>query len=200
MELQQGEIIKPILNYEKLYSITSFGRVWTHVKCNRYNHRFYGGHFMKLSEDKDGYLRINLSKCGKKKKFYVHVIVAQTFISNPHNLTQINHKDCNKKNNNKDNLEWTTCQDNHNHATINGLRKFKKYSEFYGVSFVNRQQNKKWCAQLTIDKKHKHIGYYENEIDAAVAVNKFIIDNCMNRPLNIIYGDKKRKTSIIKGV
>lgn len=186
MELQQEEIIRPIFGYEKLYSVTSFGRIWTHLKYNNYNHRPYGNHFMKLSEDKDGYLRISLSKKGKKKKFYVHVIVAKTFISNPYNLPQVNHKDYNKKNNNKDNLEWSTCQNNHNHATINNLRKFKKYSKFYGVSFVNRQQNKKWCAQLTIDKKHKHVGYYETEIDAAIAINKFIIENNMDRPLNII--------------
>lgn len=141
---------------------------------------------MKLSEDKDGYLRVSLSKNNKKKKFYVHVIVATVFIPNPANLPQVNHKDCDKKNNNKNNLEWVTCQENHNHATMNNLRKFKRRSKFYGVTFVDREQANQWCSQVTINRKHIHIGYFNNEIDAAITVNEFILENDIDRPLNII--------------
>lgn len=186
IELFENEILIPLIGYEDLYSITSFGRVWSHPKRNRFNNRSYGNHFMKLSEDEDGYLRVSLSKNNKKRKFYIHVLVAISFIPNPNDLSQVNHKDCDKKNNNKDNIEWTTSQENHNHATTNNLRRFKKCSKFYGVTLINRNQKNRWCAQLTINKKHIHVGYYDNELDAAKAINMFIKDNNINRPLNVI--------------
>ena len=54
---------------------------------------------------------------------YVHRIVAKTFIPNPENKTDVNHKDGNKKNNHVDNLEWVTKSENTRHAYSTGLLK-----------------------------------------------------------------------------
>lgn len=68
---------------------------------------------------KDGYVIITLSKGGKKYKCYLHRLVAETFIPNPDNLSQVNHKDEDKTNNCVSNLEWITPKDNCNYGTRN---------------------------------------------------------------------------------
>ena len=83
---------------------------------------------LKTSKDKYGYLRVSLYKNGKQNYFQIHRLVAETFIPNPNNLPQINHKDENKENNfvgtpEKDykdgNLEWCTSEYNINYGTHN---------------------------------------------------------------------------------
>lgn len=53
----------------------------------------------------------------KNKTPYVHRLVAKAFIPNPDNLTEVNHKDEDKSNNNVDNLEWCTRQYNLRYGT-----------------------------------------------------------------------------------
>ena len=50
------------------------------------------------------------------KKHNVHRLVAEAFIPNPQNLSEVNHKDKNKFNNHVDNLEWCTRQYNVNYS------------------------------------------------------------------------------------
>jgi hypothetical protein len=69
------------------------------------------------------YYRITLPYKGKHKHFKVHRLVAQAFLPNPENKTQVNHKDLNKLNNHLDNLEWVTGEENIEH-----YMKSEKYS------------------------------------------------------------------------
>jgi len=69
-----------------------------------------------------GYLKASFNK----KCFFVHRIVAQTFIVNPDNKEYINHKDGNRTNNNIDNLEWVTPKENAVHAINTGLSSVTK--------------------------------------------------------------------------
>ena len=103
------------------YRIDEFGNV--------FNDR---GHKLKAEVTRKGYLRVSLSnEVVQHRRFLVHRLVAQTFIPNPYNLPQVNHKDENKRNNRVDNLEWCTVLDNLNHsgvidkATIAKERKIK---------------------------------------------------------------------------
>lgn len=73
--------------------------------------------------DKYGYRRILLYVNGKRKKYFVHRLVAEKYIDNPNNLPQVNHKDGNKLNNCVANLEWVTPKQNIQHAIKNGFRK-----------------------------------------------------------------------------
>ena len=103
-----NEIWKPIKDYEEKYEISSLGRVkslqrWSGTK-------FYNREKLLslYTNKKNGYVYVWLNKNGKGKNLRVHKLVAQTFIENPNNYTDINHKDCDRANNSVENLEWCT--------------------------------------------------------------------------------------------
>ena len=50
--------------------------------------------------------------------FLIHRLVAQTFLPNPLNLPQLNHKDECKSNNIVSNLEWCDAKYNNNYGTM----------------------------------------------------------------------------------
>lgn len=67
------------------------------------------------------YPTYNLTINGKKKKTYVHRMVAETFLSHDEEHNIVNHKDGDTHNFNINNLEWVTCRENSLHACVNGL-------------------------------------------------------------------------------
>lgn len=75
----------------------------------------------KANFDKYGYLHTRLSD--KNKKYFIHRLVAITYIENPDNKETVNHKDGNKLNNHVSNLEWMSIKENLNHAYNNNLIK-----------------------------------------------------------------------------
>lgn len=118
-----NEIWKDIEGFEGYYQVSNLGRVksldrW--VRNSEKSKRFVPSQIMADVSDKDGYRELILHKNGKKKTYKVHRIVAQTFIPNPDNLPEVNHRDDNKSNNEVDNLEW--CDRTYNN-TYNGKAK-----------------------------------------------------------------------------
>ena len=74
--------------------------------------RFVKGRVLKQRDNGYGYMRVSCCANGKHIDLYVHRIVAICFLDNPDNLPEINHIDCNPKNNTVSNLEWCTHQEN----------------------------------------------------------------------------------------
>ena len=110
---------------------------------------------LKGSPDKHGYCIVCLSHNKKVHVKSVHRLIAETFIPNPENKPQVNHKDLNKQNNYVGNLEWVTAKENTQHAIKNGvIRGFKK-GEY--------KNTKEMCKQISMQRKgRKHT--YETKI------------------------------------
>lgn len=64
-----------------------------------------------------GYLYVDLYNGGKRKRAYVHRLVAEAFIANPKKSPYVNHIDGNPHNNAVENLEWCTPLENVQHAS-----------------------------------------------------------------------------------
>lgn len=128
------EIWKDIKGYEGLYQVSNLGRIKSLQRITV--GKKYGIHKLKekiLKEGKCGkYNIVILRKNGKNKTLYVHRLVAKTFINNSNNYPEINHKDGNTTNNNKENLEWCNRSYNIKHSytvlkrkkSIQGLNKY----------------------------------------------------------------------------
>ena len=66
----------------------------------------------------NGYLIACLWKHNKQRKIVIHRLVAEAFMPNENNYTDINHKDEDKTNNRIDNLEWCSHKYNMNYGKV----------------------------------------------------------------------------------
>lgn len=106
------------------YKVSSYGRVASFRKGRNgikkdvdKNHPYY----MVPKRHRLGYLYVYLMLDGESHKCYIHRLVANAFIDNPQNKSEVNHKDGDKMNNHVENLEWVTRRENMQHAYNEGL-------------------------------------------------------------------------------
>lgn len=66
----------------------------------------------------------------------LHRLLALTFLPNPDNLPEVNHKDGNKLNNDLSNLEWVTGSNNVRHAFKTGLSKYNAIMDYSDLDIV----------------------------------------------------------------
>ena len=72
----------------------------------------HNGKLLKATDRGNGYLTVYIE--GKNR--YLHRIIAQAFIPNPENKSEVNHIDGNRSNDCVENLEWVSRLENAKHA------------------------------------------------------------------------------------
>jgi len=118
-----GEVWKEVEGYEGMYAVSNLGRVKSlHRDLPHAEHGTWhiSEHLLKASPSgrKPSQYLIVSFHCGHgvQKNMRVHRLVAEAFIPKVEGKDIINHKDCNKFNNNVENLEWCTSLENTRHA------------------------------------------------------------------------------------
>lgn len=122
-----SEMWLPVIGYESLYEVSSFGRVRSidrQVNAMNSSKRVSKGKYLKQSLNGRGYFQVGLSN-GKSRSVVVHRLVATAFLCKSSKSDTVNHKDGIKTNNNINNLEWCTYGENNRHAIDTGLRVIK---------------------------------------------------------------------------
>ena len=120
MNIIENEIWKDIKGYENYYQVSNYGRIKSKARIRKGKQKqFYltkekilRAHVNK----KRGYVQILLTKKAEQRLYLCHRLVAEAFIPNPNNYSEINHIDGNKQNNYVKNLEWCTHSENIKHA------------------------------------------------------------------------------------
>ena len=122
-------IWKPIKGFEGLYEVSTEGQIKSCKKiiiCKDGKVKHLKERILKPGKGKYGRNQYTLSKNGIKYSVRGYRIVAETFLKNPNNLPEVNHKDGNNSNDKLENLEWIDTEDNIKHGIKYDL--FNTYS------------------------------------------------------------------------
>lgn len=96
------EIWKPIPDWENLYLVSNFGRCFS-IRKNK---------IKPLDINNCGYSRLACYDGVRRRKFFVHRLVAMLFVSGYKEGLVVDHIDGDKSNNMYTNLEWVTKSEN----------------------------------------------------------------------------------------
>lgn len=105
------------------------------------------------TKTRQGYMRLNLWHDGRSTNVAVHRLIAEVFLPNPENKQIVNHIDGNPSNNRLENLEWSTIQENVEHAYATGLSKrgedctVAKLTEAQVLEIIECMRNSQTVAQ-----------------------------------------------------
>lgn len=134
---------------------------------------------LKTRLNKDGYLVVTLGR-DKRTVKTVHRIVAELFIPNPDNLMEVNHKDCNRKNANINNLEWISRKDNVRYSSDQG-----KYSD-------SKKGFKNGKSTYTIEEVLRMRELYDNGLSVMNVIKEIFP--------TLTYRERKNKWNAINGI
>lgn len=141
-----------------------------------------------------GYLSVELRKKGMRKTWFLHRVLALTFINNPENKRCINHKNGIKTDNRIENLEWATHSENFQHAIQTGLIKkpFKplKHKKGQDHPYFGKIGELSHNSKIVFDTQTGI--FYFGVKEAAEAKNVNL--NCLRRKL---FGGRRNNTSLI---
>lgn len=193
------------------YYISNLGKVRSHKTSNT---KIIDGWVSNA-----GYNRVTLRRHDKRYRRAVHRLVAEAFIPNPKNKSQVNHIDGDKLNNHVNNLEWVTSYENVKHSIKNNLNNpqkgeghpFSKLKEEDVMRINERYDNGESSSEIAKDypvnyrsvmdivngKTWAHVtgNGDNNDILKEIA---YAINNCKTDSGAVILGDKLERKIINK--
>jgi hypothetical protein len=111
--------------------------------------------------------RVIRSKTGRLNTIYMHREIFFTLSEHSESNGLVDHKNTNSLDNRRQNLRLAT----HSQNSCNTRRdKSNTYSRYRGVSFSKRKS--KWFSAIRANGRKLWLGYFNNEIDAAVAYDE----------------------------
>jgi len=157
------EVWKIISGYDHPYEISNMGRVKfpAYTKYNGKGVQYVPERITYGTPNGQGYLSVALMRNNKSKTVFVHRLVGNAFIPNPHNKPQIDHINTISTDNKVSNLRWVTQAENN----ANILTR-----EHRSISHRNLPRGKNPMAK----KVHDEINNieYECATDYAIAIGR----------------------------
>lgn len=197
------EIWKDIAGYEGLYQISNKGRVKSLNRLvkdtTKDRVQKIRGRILKYCDNGKGYKMVYLNKNRERKNYYVHRLVAETFIPNPKQLPEVNHKDLNKANNKISNLEWITELDNKRHYRMTEIAKIRNKERGETRREAYKKQIDKVIPRIIFEYSKNNKTLKQINIDTGIGVatiSKILKQNGIeinhkNRKPYKIYRDKR---------
>ena len=157
---------RDIPGYESFYQVSNLGNVRS-IRFNKIRN-------MK-SWDSHGYRAVELCMNNNRYTVGIHRLVALTFIPNPENKPEVNHKDRNKSNNNVENLEWVTQSENVAHAYRHGVEPRPTHQDQpFQKEILDIIENKKY---FSIREASRQTGHKRDTIRRSLDLNTPICNN-----------------------
>ena len=146
--LNDNEMFLDVEGYEGLYSVSNFGRVYSHQR---------GGRFLKPAPDINFYLIVVLYKDKTPKTNRVHALVGNAFIGKRENEITFDHIDRNRQNNRVDNIRLATKSEqqinkNIQHNNKTGEKNISERSDGYYQVKIQRNGKIVFRKCLRMDK------------------------------------------------
>jgi hypothetical protein len=175
---------KAVKGYEGKYEVSSTGLVRSignYYPIRGGGQQFRDGKILAQRMMSNGYVSVCLSRNHKTKTKYVHRLVAEAFVANPFQYGEVNHKDEDKTNNSKENLEWCSHLYNINYGNCRAkISSSRRKSPLIGEK----------VSQYTLDGKY--IKTYKCAQDAGreTGCDPSAIRKCCNRKkkFNTVHG------------
>lgn len=196
------EIWKPVVGYEGMYEVSNLGNVksLSRVVKGSYGDFTKPERQMTLTLNGQGYYTMTLTRNGKCRQVRVHRLVAEAFLPNPNNCTDVDHIDRNTTNNMVSlfpdgsidyvniNLRWCTHRENMNNTnTIQYMKEFVDKAACSKIGVAKSKELGLPNAPIEVfqySKDGEFIASYESISEAArtIGVNFNAIGDILDNP------------------